>query len=85
MLLVICVPTNVGFFTVASCVLPAENRKCIEAAIKVLTSWNPDWYPEFVMSDFSEAQIRAFENVFPGTYVVTFIVNYANDSINKWV
>lgn len=65
-LLVLAVPTNVGFFSVASFVLSDERKETILAALDLLKAWNPDWCPTAFMSDFSEAQISALESAFPG-------------------
>jgi len=38
--------------------------------MNILHTWNPDWHPKFVMSDFSLAQISATETVFPDCRVI---------------
>jgi len=35
--------------------------------LSTVSTWNPEWKPRFVMSDFSQAQISATESVFPGS------------------
>ena len=71
-LLVFCVPSYVGFFNVAFCILPRENQSCIKDAVATISTWNPDWYPRYIMSDFSTAQIAAFEDVFPSNHLVLY-------------
>jgi hypothetical protein len=66
-LFMLSVPTNAGYVVVASFLLVDEQATSITEALRTLSKWNPDWRPQFVMSDFSEAQIAAFESVFPGT------------------
>jgi hypothetical protein len=34
--------------------------------LKVLSNWNPNWKPACFMTDFSEAEINAIEEIFPG-------------------
>lgn len=65
-LFMLSVPTNAGYVVVASFLLTDEQCSSIEQGLRVISGWNPDWRPQFVMSDFSEAQIMAIENVFPG-------------------
>ena len=36
-----------------------------QEALEVLSRWNPDWNPQFFMTDFSEAEISALELCFP--------------------
>ena len=70
-LLVLAVPTNVGFFAVATFVINDECSETILAALHLLQTWNPDWSPRFFMSDFSDAQIAALETAFPGLLHIT--------------
>jgi len=64
-LLTVCVPTNVGFVTVATALLADETQETLSNALTKLAAWNPSWKPLFFMTDFSEAQIGAIEAVFP--------------------
>jgi len=70
-LLVLAVPTNVGFFAVATFVINNERSDTILAALRLLQTWNPDWSPRFFMSDFSDGQITALETAFPGLLHIT--------------
>ena len=63
LLFMLCVPTNASYITVATFILTDEQTESIENALRLLSSWNPDWKPNYVMS---EAQIMAVRNVFPG-------------------
>lgn len=62
----VCVPTNCGYVTVATCVLSDETSETFESALKKVAQWNPDWHPKHFMSDFNEGQISAIERTFPG-------------------
>lgn len=65
-LLVLCVSSNVGYFNVASMLLSDETEETICAGLRKIASWNPDWKPQYFMSDFCEAQFSAIESVFQG-------------------
>ena len=65
-LVCLCVPTNVGYFNVATMLLVNETSDSISAALHKIKEWNPQWIPKYFMSDFSEAQISALESTFPG-------------------
>ena len=63
----ICATTNIGYCVVAEFLVQSESAECIQEAISVLQQWNPDWSPEFFMSDFCEAEIQALESAFPNS------------------
>lgn len=65
-LLCLCVPTNVGYFNVASMLLSNEKTESVKLAIERVKVLNPEWRPSCFMTDFSEPQIAAMEAVFPG-------------------
>jgi len=45
-----------------------ESRTAISEALAILAKWNPLWTPKYFMVDFSEPEIQALENTFPGSY-----------------
>ena len=61
----LCVRTNVGYSVVAEFVVHSESAENIKEALQVLKEWNPDWFPRFFMTDYSEAELNALEAVFP--------------------
>ena len=61
----VTVKTNVGYTPIADFVIQSETGIHIEEALKVLTTWNPDWRPPYFMTDYSDAEIHAIESVFP--------------------
>ena len=65
----ISVRTNTGYCVVADFIVQSESAACIEEALGVLRTWNPNWKPNFFMTDYSEAEIAALEASFPGTIV----------------
>ena len=70
----LCVKTNVGYVVVAEFVVSSESAHEIAEALSILKKWNPDWNPAFFMSDYSEAEFIAVEQVFPSSclYICDF-------------
>lgn len=62
----IVVKTNVGYTVVGSFVIQQETKASIKEALQHFKAWNQDWVPEFFMTDYSEAEIGAIEDTFPG-------------------
>ena len=65
----ITVHTNSGYCVVAEFIVQSESQCYIEEALSIIRSWNPDWKPDFFMTDYSEAEISALEASFPNTTV----------------
>lgn len=65
-LFMLCVPSNAGYLVVASFLVGDEQSKSIEAGLRTVARWCPQWQPAYMMSDYSESQISAVETVFPG-------------------
>ena len=61
----IAVKTNVGYSVVGDFVVQSETLEQITEALGILSSWNPEWKPQFFMTDYSEAEIGAIKSVFP--------------------
>ena len=57
------------FWLVAEFIVQSESARDIEEALKILIAWNPEWNPNYFMTDFSEAEILAPETSFPNTNV----------------
>ena len=66
----LCCLTNAGYVVVASFLVNDETSGSIEAGLRIIAEWNPDWPPGAVMCDFCEAQLSAVERVFPGDSVI---------------
>ena len=62
----VCVKTNVGYQVVATFVVQNEATSDIQEALNILKCWNPDWKPQFFMTDKCEAEINAIEDCFQG-------------------
>ena len=69
-LYMLCCLTNSGYVVVGSFLVTDETSESIEAGLRIIADWNPDWKPRTFMSDFSEAQISAVERVFQGIVFV---------------
>ena len=65
----ICVRTNAGYCVVAEFIIQSESATNIIEALQLIASWNPQWKPQFFMTDCSEAEISALESCFPSATV----------------
>jgi len=70
-LLVLSVPTNAGYFVVATLLLIDETTSSIQKAIQLVCDWCPEWKPKYIMSDYATSQISAVEAVFPGNWFLS--------------
>ena len=61
----LCVRTNVGYSVVAEFIVQEESAEKIAEALGIIKQWNPSWNPSFFMTDYSEAELLAIEQVFP--------------------
>jgi MULE transposase domain/Amyotrophic lateral sclerosis 2 chromosomal region candidate gene 8 len=55
------VKTNDGYIVVGTFVVQTESAELISEALRIFAEWNPDWNPQYWMTDFSEAEINAIE------------------------
>ena len=80
----VSVKTNVGYSVVADFIIQSETTEQIAEALKILTTWNPEWAPGYFMVDYSEAEISAIKNVFPQckTYLCDF---HREQCWERWV
>ena len=68
----VTVKTNVGYTPIADFVVQSESGDQIKEALKVITSWNPEWNPPYFMTDYSDAEPLSlyFHNArFVGTFL----------------
>ena len=63
----LCVPTNVGYFVVATFITEQETIAAISEALALLSKACPAWKPKAFMIDNDESEIKSLESVFPGT------------------
>jgi len=64
-LYLLCCLTNCGYMVVGCFLSTDDQASTIKAGLQQILDWNPDWKPKVIMSDFSEAQISAAEDIFP--------------------
>ena len=77
----VCVRTNVGYCVVAEFVIQDETTQQILEALAILRGWNAEWNPPFFLCDYSEAEISALEQAFPG--VTVYICDFHREQ--AWV
>ena len=68
----LCVKTNVNYQIVGSFIIQRETQISIFEALQILSSWNPGWIPSNAMCDFSNEEIKAIEELFPGKLSACF-------------
>ena len=80
----ISVRTNVGYSPCAQFITRNETAQDIQEALEALKTWNPSWKPKFFMLDYSEAEIAAIENAFPG--IQTYLCDFHREQCwERWV
>jgi len=80
----LCVRTNVGYSVVAEFIVQEESAEKIAEALGVIKQWNPSWNPSFFMTDYSEAELLAIEQVFPSTK--SFLCDFHREQAwERWV
>jgi len=60
------VRTNVNYQVVAVFVVQQETRQSLINALQVIRGWNSDVNPRYALVDFSEEEVAALEQTFPG-------------------
>lgn len=80
----LCVKTNVSYSVVAEFIVQSENAENISEALSVISSWNPKWQPRFFLTDYSDAEMGAVEQVFKATqlYLCDF---HREQAWERWV
>ena len=73
----ITVCTNIGYHIVAEFIIQSEDKLHIK-------TWNPQWKPQYFMTDYSEAEISALESSFPET--VVYLCDFHREQAwERWV
>ena len=78
----VVVKTNVDYQIVGSFVVQSETTDAIFEALSVLKSWNQKWNPSCFMVDYSEEEMSAIGNLFPGSSISNCLKEWL---INIWV
>ena len=76
----VTVRTNIGYKVVARFIVQSETTEQILEALNMLKNWNKEWKPPFILCDYSEAEISAIEQAFPG---ITVYINFVISIVNK--
>ena len=80
----VSVRTNVGYCVVAEFVVQTETTQQILEALQILRTWNPKWNPPFFLCDYSEAEISALEQAFPG--IMVYLCDFHREQAwTRWV
>eukprot|EP00117_Sycon_ciliatum_P037348 scpid73372/ scgid27959/ len=69
-LIFLVVPTATKYMVVAEFVIQSECGGDIAEALEIIRGKNPNWSPEFFMTDYSEAEMLAIRRVSPGVRVM---------------
>ena len=62
----VTVRTNIGYKVITHFIIQSETTEQILEALNMLRNWNKNWKPPFSLCDYSEAEISAIEQAFPG-------------------
>ena len=80
----ICVKTNCNYMVVAEFIVGSESVEAIVEPLKILQTWNPSWNPQYFITDYSDAEIAALEEVFHN--VVVYICDFHREQAwTRWV
>ena len=66
------VKTNIDYQIVAVFVTENETEDSIQEALSIIKSWNKDFSPIYVMTDFCTEEFKAMENIFGGISTVNY-------------
>ena len=73
-----------GYSVVAEFVVQSESAESIAEPLGMLKQWNPNWKPQYFMTDYSEAELVALESVFPTTTV--YLCDFHREQAwDRWV
>ena len=75
----VCVRTNTRYMIVAEFIVQSESAENILEALNIIKQWNPTWNPKFFLCDYSDAEIAAIEQVFPGILVISTVSRRGQD------
>ena len=69
---------------VAEFIVGSESVEAIVEPLKILQTWNPSWNPQYFITDYSDAEIAALEEVFHN--VVVYICDFHREQAwTRWV
>ena len=80
----LCVRTNSKYMIVAEFIVQSESADSILESLNIIRQWNPAWNPNFFMCDYSDAEIAAIEQAFPG--IVVYLCDFHREQAwTRWV
>ena len=60
------VKTALGLGRVVGTIIPQfETSQLIAKALSILSKWNPDWKPQYIITDRSFVELEAIAEIFP--------------------
>ncbi|XP_065891799.1 uncharacterized protein [Dysidea avara] len=79
------VKTSIGVGIVVGTIIPQfETADLISEGIKILKFWNPQWMPQYFMTDKSAAELEAIRIVFPSC--MRFVCDFhRSQAFDRWV
>lgn len=60
------VQTNVDYQLVATFIVEMRNKESLIQGLSSIKNWNPTWAPKYITVDYSDDQMEAAMEVFPG-------------------
>lgn len=80
----LCVRTNTKYMIVAEFIVQSESTESILEAINIIRKWNPAWNPNVFLCDYSDAEIAAIEQAFPG--ILVYLCDFHREQAwTRWV
>jgi len=79
------VKTSIGVGRVVGTIIPQfETADLISEGIKILKSWNPQWIPQYFMTDKRTAELEAIKIAFPSC--IRFVCDFhRSQAFDRWV
>ena len=80
----LCVRTNTKYMIVAEFIVQSESAEAILEAFNIIKQWNPSWNPNFFLCDYSDAEIAAIEQAFPG--ILVYLCDFHREQAwTRWI
>ena len=70
------IKTNLDYQVAAIFVCEGESTDIIAEALTIIQKWDPNFIPRFFMTDYSNEEIAAIEQVFPGMSRITELTKH---------
>lgn len=83
-LFLLVIKTNVNYCPVGFFVVQNEDSKSIAEALSVFRSWNPNWLPQYILVDYSEAEINAINSTFQQQVKIKICAFHREQAWERW-